>query len=444
MKHNLLKYASILVIALVSSSCQDKQDEQETETILNAGSTLTNAQQVKNCSFSRSGKWWSRDYNSLPAYIAKNPVTGSPEFCEFYQFAEDWFLYLISPSAISDNQNWEDQTRFPLLETAGTNSCDDTAPKHALNIRTAKSSDDSQGFVLPERMDQAGAHAIYDQNGNVVLYEIRFSKNLCDYKAIQKQPNFPGKTLEMKISWRVLANTDDTNSYYTTTAIINKKNYKLGLIGWHIVVTADNHPEMVWITLEHQNNSVICNDTGANQPGRSFTSRACAQDTKKCNHLNESLASSAIKLPPKSPPYDICQAYPYGTLEGQSIETKDGLNIALVQKLNNELRNTILAESGIPASLAVWRNYQFNGALWISDIKQGSSVSSNQRGSLLLANSVMETTFQGKGNTKPMLNCFVCHNYNGTSSSNPGNTGDKNTGKNSISHIFDEIISGQQ
>jgi mannan-binding protein len=439
-----------LLFSLFSCDNEDSISTKE-ESISTKKVTLTNAQQLKNCSFSRSGDWWTQAYSSLPANIANNPVTGEPEFCEFYQFAEDWFLYLISPSDTSNSgsvtqgaTNWENQQRFPLLETKGTNSCDDAYPKHALNIRTAKFEDDSEGFVLPERIDQAGGvYAIYDQQGNVVFYEIRFSKNLCDYPAIQAKPNFPGKTLEIKLAWRVLNSTDNASDYYQTTAEISGKSYTLGLIGLHIVVTADNHPEMVWITLEHNNIAVVCDKAGATQPAYDFTSATCAQNINNCKNLNQTLNSKAVKLPAGTQANDICNAFPYGTVEGQPIEKKGGLNIALIQKLNAELQGTIFTQPGLPSSLSVWKNYAFKGALWVSDTRVSSSAT-NQRGSLQLANTVMETFFQGT-TAKPgsAVNCFACHNYNGTASDTPINTGVKNTGKNSISHIFDEIISGQ-
>lgn len=401
--------------------------------------TLSNAQQLKDCSFEKTGTWWKQLYNTLPADVANNPVTEEPEFCEFYQFAQDWFLYLISPSATPGLANWEIQSQFPLLETTGTNSCDSNYPAHALNVRTAKAADDSNEFVIPERINQAGGeHAIYDQEGNVVFYEIRFSRNLCDYDNILKKLNFPGKTVELKLAWRVLNDDDIVSDYYQTNATINGKNYQLGLIGWHIVVAADNHPEFVWITLDHKNNAVVCDEISATEHAYDFTSKACAQNKSKCNHLNKTLKSTAVTLPKGQKPYDICQEFPYGTVAGKSIDTNDGLNIALIKKLNDQLQNTIFTQSGLPESLDIWKNYQFTGALWVSDIAESSSVSSNQRGSLELANTVMETSFQGtSGVSGSSVNCFGCHGYNGTSTLKSNTLG-------GLSHIFDDVIEGQQ
>lgn len=401
---------------------------------------LSNPQQVKDCNFSKSANWWQQGYDSLPNNIANNPVTGDPEFCEFYQFAEDWFLYLISPQSAKTSQaNWENTSRFPLLELSGTNSCDKDAPAHSFNLRMIKSADDSSPFQMPERIDQAGADAIYDQQGNVVFYEIRFSRNLCDVKAIQSQANFPGKTLELKMAWRIMTADDDPQQYYQTTAIINDQPQQLGLVGWHIVITADNHPEMVWVTVDHSNNAVVCDQIGVQQSAYDFTSQACAKNIKDCNNLNQSLKSTSISLPSDVQPNDICQVFPFGTQASTDTSSRDWLNIALIEKLNDSLQNQLLASANLPTSMKVWKNYQVTGALWISDINKSSSDTSNQRGSLKLANTVMETTFQGDPHTgEGTLNCFVCHNYNAPDS------GKSNTayGAN-LSHIFDDVIDGQ-
>lgn len=404
-----------------------------------AAAALTNKQQVANCSFAVDKNWWTTPYSSVPGTIADNPVTHDNEFCEFYQFAQDWFLYLISSSATKGLANWEDPKQYPLLETGNANSCDGDHATRALHIRTAKVDDAKAPPVLPERIDQAGAHAIYDQNGNVVFYEVRFSRNLCDYEEIQKNLNFPGKTVELKLAWRVLDGSESKtqkDTYYQTSANIDGTDYLLGLAGWHIVVAADNHPEMIWITLDRDDNAVDCEALGPNQTAYPFTSLNCATDKTECNHLNQSLKSTAIKLPNGQVGYDICRAFPYGTLEGQPLDTNDGLNIALIRKLNAAMP-AAFKQKGIPSDLTVWNNYKFKGALWVSDITKPSATKSNQRGSLELANAVMETTFQGiPGQANSSLNCFGCHGFKGSEEDNTSFNA-------SLSHSFDNIIMGQ-
>lgn len=400
-----------------------------------ATETLKNEEQVANCNFARDGEWWNASFASLPKDVANNPVTQEPEFCEFYQFSQDYFLYLISDNSEQES-NFLDQQQFPLLETKGTNSCDSDYPENAFNIRTVKSASDSSPFVLPERIDQAGAKAIYDQNGNIVFYEIRFSRNLCDYEAIQKNNNFPGKTVELKMAWKVLEAGDDASDFYSMEAEIagvSDEPISLGLVGWHIVITADNHPEMVWVTVEHQGNTIACRDIPQENVTRSFISPSCAADKGSCQHLNKTV--SADQLFGSTQVTDICEVFPYGTVAGQPSDTNDWLNIALLDNLNSEMQ-AILSASDVPPNLTVWKNYQIKGALWVSNIESPSSDHANQRGSLELANTVMETEFQGTYNeTGSATNCFVCHNYSATT---------KNTATSAhLSHIFGDIINGQ-
>ena len=422
---------SIFLCALTVASANASEAKKKT-------ATLSNAQQVKDCNFTPPSSWWTQPYSSLPSSVAKNPVTGSPEFCEFYQFAQDWFLYLVSPAASGGVANWQDQTQYPILLTSG-NSCSGVTQDRGLTIRTAKSVDDSSPPVLPERTDQAGAHAIYDQKGNVVFYEVMFSKNLCDYSAIQANPNFPGKTVELKMGWRVMNPGDDTSTFVTSKATIDGKPYKLGLIGWHIVVTADNHPEMVWATQDHKNNAINCADFSSTASAYDFTSQSCARDESNCKNLNQTQPFTTVTLPNGEAGNDICQEFPYGTVEGDSIDTRNGLNIALIKKLN-DAQASIFKQTGLPSSLPVWENYQFTGALWVSDISKPSGSQTgdtNQRGSLELANVVLETSFQGTAGTAgSATNCFGCHHYNGSVSSNTAFAA-------RLSHIFDDIILGQ-
>ena len=411
-----------------------------------------NQKQVEKCDFSQSGKWWKGDFASLPSDVANNPYTQDPEFCEFYQFSQDYFLYMIS---LNENNvpNFLDQSQFPLLETSGTDSCDNIHPKHAFNIRTVKSPTDKAEFVIPERIDQAGAQALYDQNGNVVFYEIRFTKNLCDYNTILKKPNFPAKTVEIKMAWKVLGAGDTKDNFYSIKADVKDSqgrthSFNLGLVGLHMAIAADNHPEMVWVTVEQQDNTIACKNRGSGQTAKSFISKTCATGGT-CHLLNETINSTKISISPDKVS-DVCEEFPWGTVENQPLDTVDGLNIALLEKLDKEMQQVLTAK-GVPDELNLWTNYKIKGALWVSDIKQNSGsptgANTNQRGSLELANTVMETTFQGTYNEpNSSLNCFGCHTYEGSGNFKPDGSNWNTTlsaKQPALSHIFEDIIKGQ-
>jgi hypothetical protein len=96
-----------------------------------------------------------------------------------------------------------------------------------------------------------------------------------------------------------------------------------------------------------------------------------------------------------------------------------------------------LAALGNDDPMAVWQNYMMVGALWQNDVTQPSSIVSNQRGSMRLANAVMETTFQNVDLTSSFVsNCFGCHNFAGSKTSNT-------LPSSAFSHIFDDIMLGQ-
>jgi hypothetical protein len=116
--------------------------------------------------------------------------------------------------------------------------------------------------------------------------------------------------------------------------------------------------------------------------------------------------------------------YPQGTKEGDLDADENRSNI-------DSLNAQVMGEGGILASLpasdpqSVWQNYQMIGGIWFNTASDtnpptfalpgSGSNTGAQRGSLKLANSVMETTFQGGPVAKvpsapnSMLNCFVCH-----------------------------------
>ena len=366
---------------------------------------------------------------------------GGQNFCDFYQFAWQRFLWLVSPSspAPDADRNFEVQANFPELQASGTDSCTATSGKPVLFVRTLKSDDPNQPFVVPESIGQAGGGAtIYDKNRNVVYYQVRFSRNLCPPPT---SGNLPAGTTEIKTSWRVL-DSSEAASYFTNEVVIEGVSTKpilIGLIGFHLFRTTAQHPEGVWMTWEHDGNDPDCLDpqTVATR-GWSFASAACAQclvtsstgplGCPTCN-FNGAQPSSSLT----GPPSQICRVYHDGS--GPN-DNKVAENIADVDGLNAQLVGPAGFVSQLPPTnpLAVFANYFNVGGLWVSDPTQPAD-SANQRGSLQNANTTMETTFQGDFQATgsgvvrtPALNCFGCHQYT------PGSTATSG-----LSHTVDDL-----
>ena len=348
--------------------------------------------------------------------------------------------YLIAQSKTEPKlRNFEDAHQFLELEVnsdgSPANSCDDIHNSHTFFVRNGKTKEAGSPFLIPERIGQAGGGAtIYDQNGNVVYYDVRFSKNMCDVNGIKLQQNFPGGTTELKFAWKVLTAKDDANKYITIDAKIgsDSSTTKLGLVGFHIALATPDHPEFVWSTFEHKTNSPDCT-APSTTTGWSFASEACTATLQKkgtqpiqCN-FNKPTPQTKVT----GTPTEICRVYPFGSAPS---DLKYAENIGDIVSLNANV------QPYLTGNYSVLTNYFNVGAIWVSDITQGSIVS-NQRGSLRLANTVAETEYQNVDLTANFAsNCFGCHNYAGTGKPAAG----KNTTSGGLSHIFDNISVGSK
>ncbi|MGX9463413.1 mannan-binding protein [Shewanella sp. A14] len=393
---------------------------------------------VKSYNCSADSSWFTQP--SLPTEVKQSNGPGNSSFCDFYQFSWQSFAYLMAASKTNPQVlNFQDSSQFNELEVnsdgSPANSCDDKHDSHMLFIRSAKPQENGTTFTIPERIGQAGGGAtIYDQNNNVVYYNVQFSKNMCDVKGIQQRQNFPGGTTELKTAWKVLGANDDPSTFITMDANItpdvkNTKTTQLGMIGFHLAVATPDHPEFVWATFEHKVNAPDC-ASAETSTAWSFASKACTADLKNKDALGIVQCRFNNPAPSRSltgSPSEICREYAYGSAIG---DLKYDENTQSIQTLNTNV------QPYLTGGFKVLSNYFNVGALWVSDISKGSEID-NQRGSLRLANTVAETEYQSVDlNAGFISNCFGCHNYTGTADNS------SNTTSNSLSHIFDDIAIG--
>ncbi len=137
---------------------------------------------------------------------------------------------------------------------------------------------------IADETDQAFAGKLFDQNGEVVVYEVLMNKEEFDYIVEQKlyningqlefakthtEANFPkgdytkgtlGAT-EIKLAWRILKdNTPHQDRYLVDEGYIidektkTPKKVRLGLIGFHISQKTPTGKQWVWSTFEHIDN----------------------------------------------------------------------------------------------------------------------------------------------------------------------------------------------
>ena len=383
---------------------------------------------------------------SLPAEVKKSGSDGSSTFCDFYQFSTQAFLYLMSPTTGGAMRNFQQQSQFHVLEFNGDlpgNSCDSAITGLTLRSSVAKN---VPGASMST--GQAGSKAtIYAQDGNVIYYEVRFNASLCNLtgSAVEQQKqgirNFPAGTYELKFAWKPLSAAEVANNdFVMQDTQLDGKPITLGLVGMHMAIATQDHPEFIWATYEHKRNSPNC-DTSVDQSKTNWTfaSQACtaglpgtAKSGDKCDFNN----------PPKDAhtstgtPTNICRVHPYGTV---ATDNNAAENVADLYQQNTNMQAAL---SQGPASMQVLNNYFTVGALWVSDIGKSSGGVGvpNERGSLRLANTVAETDYQDVdiNSQKFISNCFGCHNYAGTSAKISNNITSQ-----ALSHIFRDIVVGK-
>lgn len=382
---------------------------------------------------------------SLPTEVKKSALDGSSSFCDFYQFSSQTYLYLMSENS-NGVRNFQDSSQFPLLEHDAitgkpTNSCDDNVSGKTLRTSLDKS---SLGTT------QAGSSStIYDKSGNIVYYDVRFSKAICETTAsavgMKKENliNFSSGTTELKFAWKVLTPAEITaNKHVTQAQIISGNAVILGLLGMHIAVATTDHPEFVWASYEHNTNTPDCLSssiqthidwTFSNSSCTAYLDKMDAKEIDTCKYNQP----GSNQTNPKGTPTNICRVHPSGTASG---DLKAGENISNINQ-QNTLLNNLLGKPSTANSMQVLTNYINIGAIWVSDITKSSGGIGvpNERGSLRLANSVAESDFQNVNLTSHFTsNCFGCHSYIGSS-----NSINNNITSHHLSHIFKDIKIGQ-
>jgi hypothetical protein len=241
-----------------------------------------------------------------------------------------------------------------------------------------------------------------------------------DYdKYIKADPttSYPLGAMELKASWRIVSAGEDTSAVYTTEADVpllsqdaqgnvsvvkgKTRPVTVAFVGIHIVGIVANHPEFIWASFEQHQNAP---DLAAVPSANAFTFYAPNTAAKDC--LINAVAhkpKSTLKLDAASQTFTpITQVYRTNP-NGDTPRTPNSANIT---SLNNSVHGKLEAGS-------VWKNYDLVGALWLFNDGKNPTITptppipaANLRGSLLLANTTMETYHQD-------FHCFHCHTTQG-------------------------------
>ncbi|WP_417785193.1 hypothetical protein [Tenacibaculum sp.] len=267
------------------------------------------------------------------------------------------------------------------------------------------------------------------------------------------QASFPVGSLELKVSWTPVTAIaeEEIGNYYTTVAALSRDgetytNTEVALLGMHVVGIVENHPEFIWATFEHDD--LAPNYDWKDNNASSSTNKLLFAEGTTTGIDGIVWSNGNAKLPYKA--YDL---FKYGVPRdsvGNFMKTSQSepINFDNIENLNICVKENLTD---------VWKNYFYNGSLWIDtdgmtpeqQTAKINSLGGNignatpdttsvARGSVNCANVTMETYTQTfKSSLKDieadnLANCFSCHNAVNFSTNNKSPL--------YISHVFNAYL----
>jgi len=346
---------------------------------------------------------------------------------------------------------------------------------------------DENGNVVQSEAGQATGDVLMSQGGSLVYYltmvndvyawYLNLSKNTglmskqfpttaTDRDAIYAYallnhvtlPDPNALAMEFKTSWVLAGSLKDTTGYVIISAVIptydtsNPKEWKpkgdttarMALVGAHVVGSVAGHPEMIWSTFEHQNNTPNASYAYLDQSGHTqiqpqdtgtgwlFSNNASDTAVNHSHMVDTSKKGKTSDIIYATPGHTISasntlQILPWGSAPGvppNPGDTSASASNSEILSINNTIHQLLAAGD-------VRKNYILIGATWTqggtapngisygTDKTPGVSV-----GTSVVANSTMETYFQSTSNS-----CFSCHSAFTTPVLTPD----------TISHVFAAI-----
>ncbi len=409
----ILSYGILLILTLTIISCSDSNqgnDQQPNSPAKNNDSqtTIPATPQTKSCNADKS--WFDAGFD--PAKDASAFTGGS--LCAFHQFSWQTFIWLTEKMA-------DGSTRFD-----------------GLYADTAIVPDSSPGEHILGGVNQAGSNGILiDQNGRAVYTSMMvndiYRSFVIDNKLYTKQGmqdakaelNFPDGAMSLKASWKIIQAGEDTSGLFTMTApvqlleVVNgnvtvppgaqQESMQVALVGFHIAVYVNNHPEAIWATFEQANNAppfASKQSPGDPVSASNFTFYHGGTLAHDCN-ANNSGSNAILQLDTHTQVMknvtQACLQFPFGTSDS-SPQAVDNRNA--IQHLNGSVHKLMPDDS-------IWKNYREVGAVWFSKANAltpdwNPNVDATlQIGSTRLSNTTIETFTQ---NVQSQNECFGCHN----------------------------------
>jgi len=254
--------------------------------------------------------------------------------------------------------------------------------------------------------------------------------------------------IEIKTSW-VDASTVDKSKFVTMSTEVptfdksDPAHWKLtggstpmtlALVGLHFVGSVAGHPELIWATFEHNDNSPLATYSYTKSDGSTGNIPQSTQGnwlfcgSGAAGPFNVQLGTAAANgdlfvFPPatKIAPSNTLNSFPWGSPAGPATDPKVLGNNTAIISLNESVHGML------PPAADVRSNYLLMGATWTTGVVPSTPPNPTViRGSTKLANSTMETYSVGTSGS----NCFDCHS---------GTPFGENIHKLGLTHIYFEI-----
>lgn len=414
--------------------------------------------------------------------------------CDFFKWSAQMFLWLTSPAELKSTGDMTylfDADGFydisPENDKGVRRFLKNDSPINNFLIRVNKQ-DQGVPTTIGETGQAGGGGILISQAGSLVYYGIHTNTFYGAFLTGQKAGKislgtFPtteeDKTavveyakangldasaamalaIELKTSWIDASTVPDPENYiqvkaevpkYDTSVptqwtLVGTETRTLALTGMHIVGSVQGHPEMIWSTFEHKNNTpngTFYYQSGANAVTEANFDASASGYTfyapnTPVNGVNVETAhtdkhGNIVLTPPATRivPTSVVRTNPWGT--SGSDANSATVNAQIISMNNNVLGNLVSGD--------IRANYVQIGSVWTSNgiipesplpdqTNSDVALLAPQVGSSRLANTTMETYFQGT----QMGNCFLCHNAGGSPAPD-GSFGDEE-----LSHIFFDL-----
>lgn len=409
-----------------------------------------------------SPSWFPHSQTPAPEEGIGSPFdTSSTTNQIFHQWSWNKFLWLTKPDQ-GNNPLFLNQQK---VRQVSSHMAAITIPAGATVVLedTAQAGPSSAILQTNPDYNSGSSHTVYysiHMNPKMYAAAKAFAHKIQhDSLAPSNMESFPVGSFELKVAWVPLSAipTAKQGNYFTTTASLSTnggtsfQNTPVALIGMHVVGIVQNHPEFIWATFEHD-------DLAPNYDWAANTASSTADKllfkSGSTSGINGILYDSNTRL--GVTPNQVFDLFQYGIPRNP-----DGSFMTTSQQEPTDFANVEGINQCVKSQLNdVWKNYFYNGSLWLNTDGKSSSQQtalidslgynisnatpgSYARGSVNCANITMETftqTFESNIDSikvTNLANCFSCH-------SAPSFSNSAMTSPLYLSHVFQDYLLEQQ